>query len=186
MGNKKRIRKLIQAKYKPSRKVTFFDHHKFGYEFGKAAGNAAKQLRLISKAFSSMMYAFSDLYRRHSVNSLRKFTGRGHSNSINLGRELSSAVKNLPRSTGLIVGETFVQIKSRKLPSTKEGMEMFGLYEGVDYVVGKCGKDLGFEMPFELPNSWQNVIHFRNGTIAVMVTLDNPNSRRGLRSDFIL
>lgn len=186
MGNKKRIRKLIQAKYKPSRKVICFDHHKFGYEFGKAAGNASLQLRLLSKAFSSIMYAFSDLHRRTSVKYLGRFTGRGHSNSINLGREISNAVKNLPRSTGLIVGETFVQIKSRKLPLTKEGMEMYGLYEGVDYVVGKCGKELGFEMPFQLPNSWQNVIHFRNGTIAVMVTLDNPNTRRGLRSDFIL
>lgn len=55
MPNKKRIRKLLQAKYKPSRKVVYFDHHKFGYEFGKAAGNAARQLSLICKALTEIM-----------------------------------------------------------------------------------------------------------------------------------
>lgn len=55
MSNKKRIRKLLQAKYKPSRKVVYFDKHKFGYEFGKAAGNAARQLSLVCKALTKIM-----------------------------------------------------------------------------------------------------------------------------------
>ncbi len=55
MSNKKRIRKLLQAKYKPSRKVVYFDHQKFGYEFGKAAGNSARQLRLLCKALTAIM-----------------------------------------------------------------------------------------------------------------------------------
>lgn len=112
--------------------------------------------------------------------------GRGAGKSTVLGWFLKEAAKQMPRSTGIIVGETFVQIKTRTLPSTKEGMEMFGLYEGIDYVVGKCGKQYGFEMPFQAPDSWNNVIHFRNGTIAVMVSLDNPNSGRGLNSYWVI
>ena len=65
---------------------------------------------------------------------------RGTGKSTVLGWFIKEAVKQMPRSTGIIVGETFIQIKSRTLPSTKEGMEMFGLFEGIDYVVGKCGK----------------------------------------------
>lgn len=112
--------------------------------------------------------------------------GRGSGKSFILGYALTTAVKSMPRSTGIIVGETFVQIKSRTLPSTKEGLEKMGLWEGIDYVVGKCGKELGFEMPFQSPDSWTNVIHFRNGTIAVMVSLDNPNSGRGLNSYWLI
>lgn len=55
MTNKKRIRKLLQVKYKQSRKEVLFDHHKFGYEFGKAAGNAARQLTLACKALTKIM-----------------------------------------------------------------------------------------------------------------------------------
>ena len=111
---------------------------------------------------------------------------RGTGKSTVIGWFIKEAVKQMPRSTGIVVGETFVQIKSRTLPSTKEGMEMWGLYEGIDYVVGRCGKELGFEMPFQAPDSWNNVIHFRNGTIAVMVSLDNPNSGRGLNAYWII
>jgi len=92
----------------------------------------------------------------------------------------------MPRSTGIIVGETFVQIKSRTLPSTKQGLEMFGLYEDIDYVVGRCGKKEGFAMPFQAPDSWHNVIHFVNGAIAVLVSLDNKNSGRGLNAYWVI
>jgi hypothetical protein len=48
------------------------------------------------------------------------------------------AVKQMPRATGVLVGETYQQMLSRTLPSTKAGLDMFGIYEGIDYVVGKC------------------------------------------------
>lgn len=112
--------------------------------------------------------------------------GRGSGKSTVLGKKIKTNVKQMPKSTGVIVGETFVQIKTRTLPSTKEGLEMFGLYEDIDYVVGTCGKKLGFEMPFQKPNGWNNVIHFRNGAIAVFVSLDNPDSGRGLNASWIV
>ncbi len=111
---------------------------------------------------------------------------RGAGKSTVLGKVIKECVKQMPKSTGIIVGETFVQIKSRTLPSTKEGLAMFGLYEDIDYVVGRCGKSLGFEMPFQAPDSWHNVIHFSNGAIAVLVSLDNPNSGRGLNAYWVV
>ena len=73
---------------------------------------------------------------------------RGAGKSTILGWFVKEAVKQMPRATGIIVGETYQQMLSRTLPSTKAGLEMFGIYEGIDYVVGKCGKSLGFDMPF--------------------------------------
>lgn len=112
--------------------------------------------------------------------------GRGSGKSTILAYYIYRAVKEMPRATGVLVGATFTQIKSRTFPSTKEGLEMFGLYEGIDYVVGKSGQSLGFEMPFQAPNSWTNVIHFVNGSILIMVSLDDPNSGRGLNSYYVI
>jgi len=111
---------------------------------------------------------------------------RGAGKSTVLGKKIKTNVKEMPKSTGVVVGETFVQIKTRTLASTKEGLKMYGLHEDIHYVVGKCGKNYGFEMPFQAPDSWQNVIHFFNGAIAVFVSLDNPNSGRGLNASWVV
>ena len=119
---------------------------------------------------------------RFGVKKIYIEAGRGAGKSTILGWFVKEAAKQLPRATGVLVGSTFVQIKSRTFPSTKEGLEFFGLYEGIDYVVGKSGKSLGFEMPFQAPNSWNNVVHFTNGYILVLVSLKDSNSGRGLNS----
>ena len=48
--------------------------------------------------------------------------GRGTGKSTILGWFVKEAVKQMPRATGVLVGATFVQIKSRTFPSTKEGL----------------------------------------------------------------
>lgn len=112
--------------------------------------------------------------------------GRGTGKSTILGWYIKEAVVQMPRATGILVGETYLQILSRTLPSTKEGLEMFGLFEDIDYVVGRSGKSLGFEMPFQAPSKWDNVIHFSNGFILIMVANDQPNAGRGINSSFVI
>lgn len=111
---------------------------------------------------------------------------RGTGKSTILGWFIKEAVMQMPRATGIIVGETYLQILSRTLPSTKEGLSMFGLYEDIDYVVGRSGKALGFEMPFQAPSKWDNVIHFSNGFIFILVANDQPNSGRGINSSIVI
>lgn len=124
--------------------------------------------------------------RTHGAKHIAIEAGRGVGKSTVLGWFMKEGVRQMPRATGVLVGESYVQIKSRTLPSTKEGLEMFGLFEGIDYVVGRCGQQMGYEMPFQAPDSWNNVIHFRNGFIWVMVSLDDPNSGRGLNSYIVI
>lgn len=108
--------------------------------------------------------------------------GRGSGKSFILGYFMKEMVKQMPRASFALVGVTYSQILSRTLPSTKEGLEMFNLFEDVDYVVGRCGKSLGYAMPFQRPNSWKNIIHFSNGAIFQLVSLDMPDSGRGLNA----
>lgn len=108
--------------------------------------------------------------------------GRGGGKSTILAWFIRQMVVHMPRASFALVGATYMQILSRTLPSTKEGLEMFGIYEDVDYVVGRCGKKNGFAMPFQSPDRWNNIIHFSNGTIFQLVSLDNANTGRGLNS----
>lgn len=108
--------------------------------------------------------------------------GRGSGKSTGLAYVLRKQVVQMPRASFFLAGATYAQILSRTLPSTIEGLELFNLYQGVDYVVGRSGKSLGFEMPFQPPNQWNNIIHWSNGAIHQLVSLDNPNTGRGLNS----
>lgn len=114
--------------------------------------------------------------------------GRGAGKTTILGKRLRDVAVNLPRSSNALVGCTYSQMLSRTLPSAIEGLEMFNLFQDVDYVIGKCGKKNGFAMPYQPPTGpagWNNIIHFSNGTIYQLVSLDNPNSGRGLNSSTI-
>lgn len=110
--------------------------------------------------------------------------GRGGGKSTVLGWDMMTLAAAMPRSTGVLVGETYQQILGVTLPSTKDGLKMFGIHEDIDYVVGRKGK--GFRLPFQSPNNWNNVIHFRNGTIVKLISLDMPNAGRGLNSYWVI
>lgn len=124
--------------------------------------------------------------KRNGIKNIFIEAGRGVGKSTILAWYIQEAMKQMPRATGVLVGETYIQIKSRTLPSTKEGLEMLGFYENVDYVVGRSGRDLGFEMPFQAPNSWANVIHFRNGFILTMVSMEDTNAGRGVNGYIVI
>ncbi|SEC46435.1 hypothetical protein SAMN04489761_3066 [Tenacibaculum sp. MAR_2009_124] len=113
--------------------------------------------------------------------------GRGTGKSFILAWFMKKMVKQMHGASFALVGSTYQQILSRTLPSTKEGLEVLGLYENVDYVVGKNGTTShGFKAPIQAPNSWKNIIHFSNGAIFQMVSLDNPDSGRGLNAFGVL
>jgi hypothetical protein len=105
--------------------------------------------------------------------------GRGTGKSFILAFFMKKMVKQMPGASFGLVGSTYQQILARTLPSTKKGLATLGIYEGIDYVVGKSGEKYGYGMPFESPDKWNNVIHFSNGAIFHLIALDSPNSGRG-------
>ena len=105
--------------------------------------------------------------------------GRGTGKSFILAFFIKEMVKQMPGACFALVGSTYQQILSRTLPSTKKGLSLLGIYEGYDYVVGKNGTKHGFAEPIYLPDKWDNIIHFSNGAILALVSLDNSNSGRG-------
>lgn len=105
--------------------------------------------------------------------------GRGTGKSFMLAFFMKKMVKQIPGAAFGLVGSTYQQILARTLPSTKKGLAVLGIYENVDYVIGKSGEKYGFAMPIETPDKWNNVIHFSNGAIFHLISLDSANSGRG-------
>lgn len=61
MSNKKRIRKLLQKKYQPSKTVNYFDQFE---QIGKAAENAAKQFLLTCNALHGMSLIMLEYFEK--------------------------------------------------------------------------------------------------------------------------
>lgn len=116
--------------------------------------------------------------------------GRGTGKSTILAYFMLMMAKTMPRATFILVGNTYAQVLSNTLKSTKKALEFFGIFEDIDYVVGSSqGRSMGYRMPYEKPNHWKNIIHFSNGAVFQLVGLDNPNSSnggRGINSSGIL
>lgn len=108
--------------------------------------------------------------------------GRGGGKTTIFGYQMRELVRQMPKASFALTGSTYSQILARTLPSAIEGLAMFNLHQDVDFVVGRSGKKLGYEMPYQPPNQWNNIIHFPNGSIFQLVSLDNANSGRGLNS----
>jgi hypothetical protein len=136
--------------------------------------------RLI-KLNAAQMFAFFCLTVLN-IKTLYLEWGRGTGKSFFLAYCIKKAVRQMPGATFALVGTTYQQILSTTWPSTKEGLEVLGIYNNVDYVVGKNGAKYGFKSPIQEPEKWDNVIHFSNGAILKLVSLDSPNSGRGLNT----
>lgn len=91
----------------------------------------------------------------------------------------------MPRGMGAFVARSFQQLLTRTLPPWVRGMERMGYRLGRDYTMRERGPK-HWELPLMPPIDWRNAIHFRNGSVAVMVSQQNPGSANGLSIDWIV
>lgn len=108
--------------------------------------------------------------------------GRGTGKSFILAYVMLRMVQQMPGATFAFVGPTYQQILSKMLPSTKNALSKMGIFEGVDYVIGKNGGRFGFAEPIYAPDKWENIMHWSNGCTFQFVSVNDPNSGRGLNS----
>lgn len=114
--------------------------------------------------------------------------GRGTGKSTIIGKRIIDCVEQMPRSTGVLVGETFASIKTRTLPSTIAGMEQHGYFKDVHYVVGKKPPESWkWKEPYEPPLDYKNCVIFYNGTVLLFISQDaTAASGRGLNIDWFV
>jgi len=114
--------------------------------------------------------------------------GRGTGKSTILARDIYDKVIQLPRSTGVMVAETYAQIKTRTLPSTIAGLEQHGIYKDIHYFVGKRPPaSWNWPEPYEPPLDYTHCVIFWNGTVMIFISQDGgAASGRGLNVDWVI
>lgn len=112
--------------------------------------------------------------------------GRGTGKSTIIAKRIIDCVHQMPRSTGLLVAETYAQIKTRTLPSTIAGLEQHGYYKDIHYIIGKCPpSDWGWPEPYEPPLDYKHVMIWYTGACMVFLSQDgSAASGRGLNIDW--
>jgi hypothetical protein len=114
--------------------------------------------------------------------------GRGTGKTTFRGYRWSQRLRQMPRSTGLFVGPSYQFILTRILPSLQQGLEMFGLYEGLHYFIGREAPRSWrneWGKAFQPPKKYDRYISFYNGMGVHMISQDVPGDGRGLNSDWI-
>lgn len=114
--------------------------------------------------------------------------GRGTGKTTMYGYRFQQVITSMPRSTGLFIGPTYQFILTRIVPSLVQGLEMFGMYEGLHYFIGQMaprGWRSSWGKAYQPPKNYNRYITFYNGTGAHLISQDVAGDGRGLNSDWI-
>jgi len=115
--------------------------------------------------------------------------GRGTGKTTIFGHRLTRLAQDMPRSTGLFIGTTYQAILTRIVPSLIQGLEMFGMYEGLHYFIGQRPPrswQKSWGKAYQPPQRYDRYITFWNGMGIHLISQDVPGDGRGLNSDWIV
>ena len=114
--------------------------------------------------------------------------GRGTGKTTMRGIRWKKIIKQLPRSTGLFIGPNYQFILTRIVPSLVQGLEMFGLYEGLHYFIGQqppAKWRSSWGKAYQPPKKYDRYITFFNGVGAHLISHDVNGDGRGLNTDWL-
>lgn len=98
---------------------------------------------------------------------------------------LLRCVQRMPGSTGGIVVPTFLHGLTNTIPGVLAAIRRWGYIEGVHFVIGRQPPDY-FAKPIIKPASYQHVISFYNGSVAVLLSQDRAYAANSLTLSWLL
>lgn len=115
--------------------------------------------------------------------------GGGKSDGI-LAPRLHEMVTNMPRSSLVMLGTTYIQLLDRTIPALMNGFQRLGYVRDADFWVKRFpDPKLGLKMPWNCPLSPEHSIFVRSGktcSVVRLVSQDRPGMANGLSVDGIL
>lgn len=104
--------------------------------------------------------------------------GRGSGKSTVLGGGDVLRLQSMPRAKFFLSSTTYAQLLTKTLPAMEAKWNEMGFIENIHYVVGKR-PPAHFELPYQPPRKFENVISFFNGYCKELLSLDRPDLARG-------
>jgi len=101
------------------------------------------------------------------------------------GPDLLYDIQNMPGSSGFLYQRNFKQLLGKTLSHTLAFLKRYGYQRDVHYFVGrKAPKWMNFKLPIVEPVSWDQAIHFYNGTCVYLLSQDVRFSANSLTTDW--
>jgi hypothetical protein len=134
-----------------------------------------------------------DMMYRNSKNQLQGVSifcewARGTGKTTMRGIRYKKILIQLPRSTGLLIGPNYQFLLTRIIPSLVQGLEMFGLYEGLHYFIGRQPPQKWrnyWGRAYQPPEKYDRYITFFNGVGVHLISHDVRGDGRGLNTDWL-
>lgn len=95
-------------------------------------------------------------------------------------------VQSMPGATGLFLGNSIKQLLGRTIPGVITSLERNGFVEGIHFFRGKAPEKANFKQPYIRPLRWDNVIHFYNGFVLILISTAVVGSANGMNSYMIV
>ncbi|KAB7728135.1 hypothetical protein F5984_20535 [Rudanella paleaurantiibacter] len=115
--------------------------------------------------------------------------GGGKSDGI-LAPRVHMNITEMPRSSGVALGTTYIQLLDRTLPALFNGFHRLGYQRDVDYWVRRFpDKGHGLKMPYNCPLTPEHSLFFRTDdklSVMRLVSQDRPGTANGLSVDWLL
>lgn len=109
--------------------------------------------------------------------------GRGFGKTSIMALIAASVVQTVERGLLLFCGSSVKQLYCRTMPSMVKAFEQILHWkEGIHFFRGHAPKSAGFPEPLSRPRSWENVIHFYDGSIIYLASLAVSGSTNGISS----
>lgn len=105
---------------------------------------------------------------------------RGFGKTSLLGVNEAKCALGMPRQMGGFLGSSAKQLFTRTVPNCLKVLNQLGFEDGVYYFRGQAPTRLRWETPLAKPRNWENVIHFQNGYVLIMLSLAVKGSANGL------
>lgn len=95
-------------------------------------------------------------------------------------------MQQMPRCTIAFVTPTAIRAKTNTLPSMFQHWEAWGYKRGIHWDVGhRPARSLGWPSPLIVPDNWDNIITFYNGSIGQIISQDRVGTSNSKSFDFI-
>lgn len=114
--------------------------------------------------------------------------GRGTGKTTYRGAHWSAILNEMPRSTGIVPAVTYKAMLTDILPSIINGLELFGIFEGLHYFIGERPPKAwrgSWGTPYRKPKKYDYYITFWNGTGASLASQDIIGDGRGSDRDWM-
>jgi hypothetical protein len=149
--------------------------------------NKPKTLSSSKKKSNNITYNIAQMMLRIALplyKTIHLEWGRGTGKSTALGGVIKRIILDMPRSSTMLIGESYQQILTRTLPSTVLGLEQHGLIQNVHYFIGRSApRSWGWPQAYQPPKDYSRYIQFWNGSGIHLVSQDKKGDGRGLNTD---